>query len=48
MHLQSSSHNVETSHDRSAGNIKLGKAPYDPGSFLRQVAACSGPASTST
>ena len=31
MQLQSSSHSVETSQDRSAGNIKLGKTPYDPG-----------------
>jgi hypothetical protein len=50
MQLQSSSHSAETSHDRSAGNITLGKTPgqEDPGSFLRQVAACVGPASTST
>jgi hypothetical protein len=48
MQLQSSSHSVETSQDRSAGNIKLGKTPHDPGLFLRQVAACSGPASIST
>jgi GTP-sensing pleiotropic transcriptional regulator CodY len=27
MQIQSSSHSVDTSHERSAGNIKLGKAP---------------------
>ena len=27
MQVQSSSHSVETSHERSAGNIKLGKTP---------------------
>jgi hypothetical protein len=39
MQLQSSSHSAETSHERSAGNIKLGKTPFGPRSFLRQVAA---------
>jgi hypothetical protein len=50
MLIQSSSHNVDTSHEWSAANIKLGKAPFqnDPRSVLRQAAACSGPASTNT
>jgi len=50
MQVQSSSHSVDTSHERSAGNIKLGKAPFqnDQGLLSRQAAACSGPAWTST
>jgi len=48
--VQSSSHSVDTNHDRSAGKIRLGKAPFqnDQSPYRRQVAACSGPASTST
>jgi hypothetical protein len=50
MQVQSSPHSVDISHDRSAGNIKSGSTPCqnDPPSVLRQVAACSGAASTST
>src|ERR1700729_3494001 len=46
MQVQSSSHSVDASHERSAGNIKLGRAPFqnDQGPLLRHVAACSGPA----
>jgi hypothetical protein len=48
--VQSSSHSVETSHERSAGNIRFGNAPFQKvrASLWRQVAACCGPASTST
>ena len=50
MQLQSSSHRVETSQERSAGNIRLGKAPFqnDQSPLWRQAAACSRPAPTST
>ena len=38
MEVQSSSHMVETSHERSAGNIRSGSAQLNP--FSRQPAAC--------
>jgi hypothetical protein len=41
MQVQSSSYSVDTSHERSAGNIKLDKAPFqnDQPPLWRQVAA---------
>ena len=46
MEVQPSSHMVETSHERSAGNISSGNTQLKPSS--RQPAACRGPASKST
>src|SRR5947207_1557966 len=45
MQVQSSSHSVDTSHERSAGNNQFGKAPFqnDHGPLPRQVGASRGP-----